>query len=86
MSKIKAGRDIAPFGVRIPNDLKEKLQKSADQNGRSLNAEIIYRLDQSIKQDVSNIVIENKELFIELIKLVQEDTKNQLKTKEANNE
>ncbi|MCX8649947.1 Arc family DNA-binding protein [Gilliamella sp. B2776] len=73
MTKIKAGRDIAPFGVRIPSDLKEKLQKLADQKGRSLNAEIVYRLSQSVNQDNANVIHDNKDLFIELIKLTQKE-------------
>lgn len=75
MSTIKAGRDIAPFGVRIPTELKEKLQEFADKNGRSLNAEILYRLEQSVNKDDVNVLLENKELFIEIIKLAQEEAR-----------
>ena len=40
-------RDISPFGVRMPVDLKAKIDQAAKQNGRSLNAEIVDRLQRS---------------------------------------
>jgi hypothetical protein len=39
---------LPPFGVRIPLDLKNELQKAADKNRRSLSAEIVHRLEQSV--------------------------------------
>ncbi|CAB5566762.1 Arc family DNA-binding protein [Providencia rettgeri] len=44
-------RDIAPFGVRMEPSLKEALKKSAKDEGRSLNSEIIQRLIKSLKAD-----------------------------------
>jgi len=38
-------RDIAPYGVRMPAELKEKLQEVAKKNGRSLNSEIVRILE-----------------------------------------
>lgn len=40
-------RDIAPFGVRMPAELKETVERAAKENGRSMNAEIILRLEDS---------------------------------------
>jgi hypothetical protein len=40
-------RDIAPFGLRIPADLKQQIRKSAKQNGRSMNSEMLARLSAS---------------------------------------
>lgn len=40
-------RTIAPFGLRLQPDFKEYLQQQAEKNHRSLNAEIIFRLEQS---------------------------------------
>ena len=37
-----------PFGIRIPAELKEKLQIEAEKNRRSLSAEMIHRLEQSL--------------------------------------
>lgn len=41
-------REIAPFGVRMPPDLKTRLEAAAKINVRSLNAELVARLEQSL--------------------------------------
>ncbi|HFZ8554032.1 TPA: Arc family DNA-binding protein [Salmonella enterica subsp. enterica serovar Waycross] len=45
---MKGASLIAPLGVRIPDDLKEKIQDQAKANGRSMNAEIVQILEESI--------------------------------------
>lgn len=40
---------IAPFGLRMQEDLREKIESAATENGRSLNAEIVARLENSIE-------------------------------------
>ncbi len=40
-------RDIAPFGLRMQPELKEKVIKAAKDSGRSLNAEICHRLEKT---------------------------------------
>ncbi|STY93395.1 Arc family DNA-binding protein [Moraxella bovis] len=47
-------RDIAPTGVRMPDDLKAKLQQSAKDNGRSLNSEIVARLTASYDNEIGD--------------------------------
>lgn len=42
-------RDIAPLGIRIPPEIKEKLKEKAKEEGRSLNSEIVQRLIKSLK-------------------------------------
>ncbi len=44
-------RDVNPFGLRMPPELKEELEVLAEQNRRSLNAEIIVRLEDSVKRE-----------------------------------
>ncbi len=44
-------RNIAPFGVRMPEELKAALSAKAEENKRSLNAEVVARLEETIKQD-----------------------------------
>lgn len=41
-------RDINPFGLRMPPDLREKLEDACRQSGRSMNAEIVKRLRESL--------------------------------------
>lgn len=43
-------RNIKPIGVRIPEELRAQLREQAANNHRSLNAEIITRLEQSQQQ------------------------------------
>ncbi|MCP1274814.1 Arc family DNA-binding protein [Gluconobacter albidus] len=40
-------RDDPMMRFRAPKDLKSKIEESASQNGRSLNAEIVHRLEAS---------------------------------------
>lgn len=40
--------NIAPFGLRMQPALREELQLAAKQNARSLNQEIIARLEASL--------------------------------------
>lgn len=42
-------RDINPFGLRMPAELREHLRESARQNHRSMNAELLLRLKESLE-------------------------------------
>lgn len=44
-------RAIAPFGLRMPPELKKEIEESAKRNKRSLNAEIVDRLEETFRQD-----------------------------------
>ena len=46
---MKGASTIAPFGVRMPPQLKEQLTNQAATNFRSLNSEVVARLEQSLK-------------------------------------
>lgn len=41
--------------VRVPDDLKESLEREAKANGRSLNAEVLRRIDNTFSQSEENI-------------------------------
>ena len=41
---------IAPFGLRMLPDLRERIERAAAENGRSLNAEIVHRLELSLAE------------------------------------
>ena len=43
-------RDINPFGLRMPPELKEKIADQAKESGRSVNAEIVHRLEESLSK------------------------------------
>jgi len=42
-------QDIAPFGLRLPASLRAELEAAAHHNQRSLNAELIFRLRESLR-------------------------------------
>lgn len=48
---------IAPYGLRMPPELKEMLQASAAANNRSMNAEIVLRLENSFSYTPHNEVV-----------------------------
>lgn len=50
MTKIKV-RDISPYGVRMPDKLKESLTIRAAKNGRSLNSEIVMILQAAVDEE-----------------------------------
>ncbi|MBI2306119.1 MAG: Arc family DNA-binding protein [Rhodocyclales bacterium] len=48
-----ANEERKPLGVRLPDDLKQWLKHQAVDNRRSLNAEIVMRLEESRRQDTA---------------------------------
>lgn len=44
----QAMREIAPFGLRLQLGLRRKIEREAKINGRSLNSEIVDRLQRSM--------------------------------------
>lgn len=42
---------IAPTGVRIPPDMKQRLVERAKSNSRSLNNEVVHRLKESLAKE-----------------------------------
>lgn len=43
-------RNDPQMNLRVPMELKEKIEKSAFDSGRSINAEAVYRLEESFLQ------------------------------------
>lgn len=48
---MKGASQIAPFGLRMPEELKDAISKRAAENGRSMNAEIVQILEDSLASD-----------------------------------
>lgn len=42
---------VSPYKMNLPTSLKERIEDVARQNGRSLSAEIITRLEKSFESD-----------------------------------
>ena len=47
---MKGASNIASLGVRLPDDLKIKIQERARKNGRSMNSEIVQILQDAINR------------------------------------
>jgi hypothetical protein len=45
------GRDAAQFQLRLPDDLKQRIQSIADASGRSINSEIVATLLERFSPD-----------------------------------
>jgi predicted transcriptional regulator len=61
-------KDITPFGVRLPTELKDKLQKAANKNNRSMNAEVVARMAASFDARTALKDFTDGELIDELIR------------------
>lgn len=46
---------IAPYGLRMPPDLKERVQAAADKAGRSLHAELLQTLEEKYPPALSDL-------------------------------
>jgi len=51
-------RPIPPLGVRLPEELKVWLKKVAAASRRSLNSEVIIRLEESRKRDAERQAVQ----------------------------
>ncbi|WP_165475225.1 Arc family DNA-binding protein [Nitrobacter sp. Nb-311A] len=48
--------ELAPIMTRIPEHLRRRLEQDAARNGRSMNSEIIHRLDGSFHSEIQNLL------------------------------
>lgn len=42
---------LNPFGLRLPGEMRQKLKEIAISNRRSLNSEIVARLEESLRAE-----------------------------------
>ncbi|MGO7353345.1 Arc family DNA-binding protein [Rhizobium leguminosarum] len=62
--------NIAPFGLRMQPDLKDRIKAEAERSNRSMNAEIVARLEESLDPLVIN-VRKTGDIYGELDKIVE---------------
>ncbi|MDC9591037.1 Arc family DNA-binding protein [Xenorhabdus sp. XENO-10] len=81
---MKRVRDISPYSIRMPDELKEKLTERAKKNGRSLNSEMVMILQSAVDGESQPKNIDElaqlesdkfKELFMETVKRMYENKK-----------
>ncbi|WP_241610295.1 Arc family DNA-binding protein [Rosenbergiella epipactidis] len=46
---MKGMRNIAPFGLRMPDEIRDAITERAKSNGRSINSEIIQILQEALE-------------------------------------
>lgn len=68
-------RNIAPFGLRMPPDLKERVEAAAKANNRSMNAEIVAVLEEKFPAPKDPMRAEIEDAFRYLLSLPLEDRK-----------
>lgn len=54
---MSSGHKTIQYQLRMTEEMREKIKQSAEKNNRSMNADIILRLEQSLAQDDGNEVI-----------------------------
>lgn len=77
---MKGASLIAPFGLRMPEDLKGKIAERAKSNGRSMNAEIVQILQDAVDargKDVASVAgIDVQEMHRLLDRVIEESLSN----------
>lgn len=43
------------FNLRVPIELKQQVENAAKESGRSINAEAVFRLEQSFRNEVGDL-------------------------------
>ncbi|MGM1347650.1 Arc family DNA-binding protein [Serratia liquefaciens] len=62
---MKGMRNIAPFGLRMPDELRESITERAKANGRSINAEIVQMLEDGLSRSEDSMVIDQLKAALE---------------------
>jgi len=59
MSDRKPGRGSDQFPLRLPDGMRERIKVAAEANGRSMNAEIIARIEATLQVTEKNIAVKD---------------------------
>jgi len=68
---MKGASLIAPFGLRMPEELKEKIAERAKVNGRSMNAEVVHILQEAVDGRINPIADDDEieRVYVEILSL-----------------
>jgi hypothetical protein len=66
--ELQMSREHPQIRIRLPPKLKEKIKEAAHDNRRSMNAEVIARLQASFEEDAGEVTPDQMELLMELLK------------------
>ena len=64
-------RSDQQFPLRLPPELKEKLENAAKESGRSKNAEAVYRLEKSFGEEPNIATIDKTFTFQEMKEILE---------------
>lgn len=62
----RVSRHADQFIVRLPDGMRDRIAEAAKANGRSMNAEIVHRLEQSFAPDVAQGVEDLRSMMTEI--------------------
>jgi Arc-like DNA binding dprotein len=69
----RKSQELRPVMTRIPEALRRRLEREAEQNRRSMNAEIIRRLEDSFRrQDQQELIAETVEKTLAALEATRE--------------
>lgn len=54
---MSSGHKTIQYQLRMTEEMREKIKQSAEKNNRSMNADIILRLEQSLAQEQGNEIV-----------------------------
>lgn len=66
-------REDPQLRIRLPIELKEKIEESSKENNRSMNAEIVQRLDASFAQDLPEDAVISAADAIQIVKKAKDE-------------
>lgn len=83
---MKGASLIAPFGLRMPEELKEKVAERAKNNGRSMNAEIVQILQDTVDGRINPLADDDEieKVYVDVISL--DPSEMSMEEFDANNE
>src|SRR5262245_28750058 len=54
---VRKSQELSTVMTRIPEGLRRRLEREAEQNRRSMNAEIVHRLEESFRREEEEEII-----------------------------
>lgn len=67
---MRDSREQDKFVVRLPDGLRPRIATAAQDNHRSMNSEIIYRIERSLTLELA--LYENKQVIAQLLNRITE--------------
>jgi hypothetical protein len=69
--ELQMSREHSQIRIRLPPELKEKIKEAAHDNRRSMNAEVLARLQASFEEDAGELTPDQMELLKKVIETLE---------------